>query len=337
MAFSLDLQGLSVFAAAAANSGSDLNAALEVSGIAVSREGLPFGQWPLDLIVLFLEKLENGALRQHFPFAFAEVFRFDGQSAVAAFLSSAGSLREIRPLMDWVPQLIHPAINMRYTDDGSWARLQVAVDDPHGDLRDAPALVELVMAVTARLARLVAPGVLRFERVDFAHSARYATAAYAEHFGCPVAFAAQNNQLVIASRSLDTPLPGRMPQAHAQAVESIRVNLLGDGVVPSVAVRVERLLQEHSALFDQGIEGVARALKMHRRALQRQLRREGQSYTALLARVRHEKACEMLREGSLDVESIGIKLGFSDRRSFTQAFGKWQGQTPTRYRQQFTS
>ncbi|MFT5062642.1 MAG: AraC-like DNA-binding protein, partial [Gammaproteobacteria bacterium] len=42
--------------------------------------------------------------------------------------------------------------------------------------------------------------------------------------------------------------------------------------------------------------------------------------------------CEMLREGSLDIESIGFKLGFTERRSFTQAFQKWQGQTPSSYR-----
>ncbi len=337
MAFSLDLQGLSVFAAAAASSGSNLNATLETLEIPVASEGVPFRQWPLALIVEFLEGLERGARRQHFPFAFAEVFRFDGQSEVAAFLSSAGSLREIRPLLDWIPQLIHPAIGMRYTDDGQWARLQVAVADPRGVLQDAPSLVELVMAVAARLARQVGPETLRFSRVEFAHAARCAEAQYTRHFDCPVTFAAPANQLVIASSSLDAPLPGRMPQAYAQAVESIRLNLLGDGVAPSVSVLVERLLQERPALFGAGIDGVARALKMHRRALQRQLREEGQRYSTLLARVRHEKACMMLRDTSLDVESIGIKLGFSDRRSFTQAFGKWQGQTPSRYRQQVQS
>jgi AraC-like DNA-binding protein len=40
----------------------------------------------------------------------------------------------------------------------------------------------------------------------------------------------------------------------------------------------------------------------------------------------------MLRGGELDIESIGIKLGYVERRSFTHAFQKWQGQTQSAYR-----
>lgn len=332
MRFSLDLQGLSVFAAAAANSGSDLNATLEARGIQVTSAGVPFRQWPLRTLVPFLEALEAGARRQHFPFAFAEVFRFEGQSAVAAFLSSAGSLRDIHPLLDWIPRLIHPAINIGYTDDGNWARLRVGVEDAQGEFVNAPVLVELIIAVTARLARLVAPEIAAFAHVEFAHAARRTVSAYQDYYGCPVGFGAGANQMVIASHLLDSPLPGRMPHAYAQAVESIRLHLLGDGTTPTTAALVERLLQERSELLMAGVSGVAQALKMHPRALQRQLRVEQQSYSALLSKVRHEKACAMLRESTLDIESIGIKLGFSDRRSFTQAFGKWQGQTPSGYR-----
>ncbi len=334
MAFSLDLQGLSVFAAAAANSGSDLNAALESLGIEVAPEGVPFRQWPLCTIASLLEALEAGARRQHFPFAFAEVFRFDGQSAVSAFLASAGSLRDVRPLLDWVPELIHPAIQMRYSDDGRWTRLQVGINDPQGEYVDMPVLVELIMAVTARLARLIAPEVIAFSQVSFAHAARHQAESYAQFFGRPVSFEATSNTLAIASKNLDAPLPGRMPRAHAQAVESIRLNLLGDGMSPSLTAMVERLLQERLDLLAAGIEGVAAVLKLHPRALQRQLKQERHSYSELLAKARHEKACTMLRDTSVDIEAIGIKLGFADRRSFTQAFKKWQGQTPSRYRRQ---
>jgi AraC-like DNA-binding protein len=334
MIFSLNLQGFSVFAAAAANSGSDLNAALEVQGIQVSSEGVLFPQWPLSTVASLLEALEEGARRQHFPFAFADVFRFEGHAAVAAFLASAGSLREIRPLMDWIPNLIHPAIKMNYADDGSWARLRVGVADTQGGYVDMPVLVELIMAVTARLARLVAPEIIEFSQVNFAHPARHAASSYEYYFGCPVTFLTGCNQLVIASKNLDAQLPGRMPQANAQAVKSIHLNLLGDGVAPSLTAMLEKLLQERLELIEKGIEGVAKVMKMHPRALQRQLQLEGNTYSELLAKVRHEKACAMLRDSSLDIESIGIKLGFSDRRSFTQAFGKWQSQTPSNYRRQ---
>ena len=72
---------------------------------------------------------------------------------------------------------------------------------------------------------------------------------------------------------------------------------------------------------------------MHPRTLQRRLRERGLRYSELLARTRHDLACQMLRETELDIDSVGFKLGFKERRSFTQAFGQWQGQTPTNYRQ----
>lgn len=40
----------------------------------------------------------------------------------------------------------------------------------------------------------------------------------------------------------------------------------------------------------------------------------------------------MLRDSALDIDSIGMKLGFSERRSFTRAFRAWQGGAPSAYR-----
>ena len=41
----------------------------------------------------------------------------------------------------------------------------------------------------------------------------------------------------------------------------------------------------------------------------------------------------MLRDMNLDIESIALKLGFNERRSFTLAFKHWQGMSPSQYRQ----
>src|SRR3546814_17723298 len=52
----------------------------------------------------------------------------------------------------------------------------------------------------------------------------------------------------------------------------------------------------------------------------------------LQARVRYRLALRDLDDSRLDLETISERLGFSDRRSFTRAFTRWAGVTPSRYR-----
>ncbi|MEO6698487.1 MAG: helix-turn-helix transcriptional regulator, partial [Paraperlucidibaca sp.] len=109
-------------------------------------------------------------------------------------------------------------------------------------------------------------------------------------------------------------------------------HLLGDGLSPPLAMQAEMLLRQRIALLSEGLEGLAKYLHLHPRALQRELSKAGTSYSALVAHIRHDQASAMLRDTVLDIDSIALKLGFSERRSFTLAFRQWQGCTPSDYR-----
>jgi len=45
-------------------------------------------------------------------------------------------------------------------------------------------------------------------------------------------------------------------------------------------------------------------------------------------------AKRMLLYTTLDMDSISIKLGFSDRNSFTKAFSKWNEIAPSQFRKE---
>lgn len=332
MSHLIDLHFLSLLTTAAARTGSDLKAALASLDITVhTGQGRP-PEVPLSVMVSLLEQMEAHAQRGRFVFTLAELFNFDDQPAVAAFLASANSLRQLHRLLEWVPALVHPAMHFEIVDQApeAWLHPRVVSDDIR--ITDHPLLIELMSAVVARLSRLVAPELPIVQAVDFRHRARSSPEPYAAFFGCPVNFEAARNTIRGDAGLLDGPLPGSLPHAHAQAEETIRVRILGDGVEPPLVLEIERLLRERLALFGEGLEGMATALQLHPRTLQRRLRELGVSYAEILARQRHEQACQMLRDGSLDIDSIGIKLGYRDRRSFTQAFRQWQGSTPSAYR-----
>lgn len=334
MTTALDLPTISVLMSAAARCGVDLNPLLAELAIVPTADAAPFSSMPLADIETLLGALEQQTRQGYIPFAFAEAFNFEGQPAVSAYLASAPRLRDVGPLLDWIPQLIHPAIHFDGLDDGRRATLEVHLSDPSGRPYHSAPLSEVILAVVHRIMQRVAPSMAVARLVEFMHQPRVESALYEQHFGCEVRFGAVLNQLTVSSSFLDSLLPGSLPAAHAQAEETIRTKLIGDGVAPPLSVQVDDQLRANWQLFELGVEGLAQALKMHPRKLQRQLKRQGLSYSELLAKTRHDLASQMLRESSLDIESIGYKLGFKERRSFTNAFKSWQGQSPSEYRRQ---
>ena len=55
---------------------------------------------------------------------------------------------------------------------------------------------------------------------------------------------------------------------------------------------------------------------------------------ALRASCQREIAENLLRRGTVPVEDIAHRLGFSDDRAFRRAFREWTGETPTEFRRQ---
>ncbi|MGH8631891.1 MAG: helix-turn-helix transcriptional regulator, partial [Burkholderiales bacterium] len=95
---------------------------------------------------------------------------------------------------------------------------------------------------------------------------------------------------------------------------------------------IESAFEREPRLLGQGIEVLALRLELHPRTLQRRLRDEGQAFGELQDRVRYRLAQKALQDPALDLETISERLGFSDRRSFTRAFTRWAGVSPSEYR-----
>jgi len=86
-----------------------------------------------------------------------------------------------------------------------------------------------------------------------------------------------------------------------------------------------------------GLPALADELHLHARTLQRRLKDLGDSHSAIQGRIRYKLAQQWLQDQAQPIEDISDRLGFSDRRSFTQAFSRWSGLTPSQYRRDSTS
>ena len=73
---------------------------------------------------------------------------------------------------------------------------------------------------------------------------------------------------------------------------------------------------------------------MSLRSLQRKLAEIGVNYETLLTNTRHELALSYIHDTRYSVAEITYLLGFSDSSSFSRAFRRWTGLSPSAYRQQ---
>ena len=80
------------------------------------------------------------------------------------------------------------------------------------------------------------------------------------------------------------------------------------------------------------MKSVVAAAGMSARTFQRQLEKEGVSYSDLLADVRRSETLKRLKKRNATIAAIAADLGYSDPATFTRAFRKWTGLPPSRFR-----
>ena len=92
------------------------------------------------------------------------------------------------------------------------------------------------------------------------------------------------------------------------------------------------VLEEEYAT-DLQLDDVARRIATSRRQLQRCFGEQGgASFRQCLARLRMERAAELLIETPLPVRDIARRVGYSQPAQFAKAFNRHYGMQPTRFR-----
>lgn len=93
------------------------------------------------------------------------------------------------------------------------------------------------------------------------------------------------------------------------------------------AVVALRLLDGHS-----DIEGAARLLDLSTQGLQRRLREKGYTYREIVDEARRARALRLLVETPMSILEVALALGYETHASFTRAFIRWMGCTPSEFR-----
>lgn len=269
---------------------------------------------------------------RHFPFALGESFAFEYLPELETFLTTSPTLRESTRVFGWLRVLINPYLRLSVHEEGGIASLRLDAESP-----DVPAsfqwFVEATFVSVVKFARSLLQERGDFVRATFCTSPPAYAQETALRLRLPVAYGAAHNALELDRGLLDLPLQGAFASLHQHAEQRV-VQRLSERPAPRQGLRgqIERAVQRRPALMGQGIAAVAVELGLHPRTLQRRLREEEVGFAELQDELRLRLARRWLDEAKLDLETISERLGFSDRRSFTRAFQRWTGQTPSEFR-----
>lgn len=139
------------------------------------------------------------------------------------------------------------------------------------------------------------------------------------------------NRVLLPRRLLDEPLP-TADAATAQMCVQQCTDLLERRREASGIASVVRSLLLHDPQRFPPIREIADRLGVSERALRRQLAAANTSYQTLLDKTRQTLASELLTTTRLPVERVAHNLGYSETASFTRAFIRWRGMSPTQFR-----
>ena len=152
-----------------------------------------------------------------------------------------------------------------------------------------------------------------------------------ERYRCPVEFDQAETTVTLDAPILDKPLSSSNPEM-ARLSDQVMIRYLADHDKNDIQNRVITQIIEQLPSGNISDTRIAEALYMNTRTLQRRLKESGTSYTKLLSRVRNDLAMKYIREKNLTLTEISFLLGFSEMSSFSRAFKKWTGKSPSEAR-----
>lgn len=246
-----------------------------------------------------------------------------------ALLSSA-SIESALELLARFGLMRQPFVGLRLVRDGESLLLRLQDLQAMGPLRGL--YYESLMISLARLFGLLlgepmADCELWFEGAEPSYHAAHRARLPTRRYGMP------SMQLRFPAATLRRRPLMADPVALRQALEDCEREraMVGGGCMRQ---RVLAQMMGRPGVGYPSAKIVASRLFVSVRTLKRHLAASGTSYRELVEEARRSEAWGLLARPEVSVQEISERLGYQDPASFTRAFQRWSGQTPTRARQQ---
>jgi AraC-like DNA-binding protein len=165
--------------------------------------------------------------------------------------------------------------------------------------------------------------------MHFMHEDRGYGREYERVFQAPVVFKSRWNAMLIDAGFLSLKQPP--VNRYVFGVLSERAEALLKEIEASRTTRgrVESLLAPILHTGDAGMEMIAERMGVSRQTLLRRLKDEGVTFEQVLDELRRNLAVHYLNGKKVSVNETAYLVGFSDPASFSRAFKRWTGRSPS--------
>ncbi|HSW14322.1 MAG TPA: AraC family transcriptional regulator [Solimonas sp.] len=250
--------------------------------------------------------------------------------ALGYALTASTTLREAFERMVRYFRIVTDAVDLELSEQGD--DLRFLIRPLPGPVQPAPESIDAFISLFIRFCRSQLGSNFSPRRISLRRAPPADTSGYARVLRCPLQFAAADNAIWFPRDAFDRRMADANPEL-ARHNDEIVLRYLARHDRENLRARVRAAL---TTLLPTGVptaEKVADALHLSLRSLQRKLAEEGSSYETLLNDTRRELALSYLQDRRYSVGEITFLLGFTDASSFTRAFRRWQGCSPTQFRE----
>jgi AraC-like DNA-binding protein len=220
------------------------------------------------------------------------------------------------------------AIEVEYLRDQVCIRM-TSSDEPDRPLQSVDALMSVVIKVIRDI--LPPHEHHRVLRVSLKRPEPEQKELFQNFFACDLEFAAKVNQIVLDAAVLEVDLPSANSEL-ARVNDELLNEYLQRLQNETTSLKVRKVILQLLGSEELNQEFVAGQLHMSARNLHRKLAEEGHSFKELLDSTRQELALRYLKMANISIGELTYSLGFVDQSSFSRAFKRWTGTTPSKYR-----
>ena len=156
-------------------------------------------------------------------------------------------------------------------------------------------------------------------------------ADYRQQFGPRVSFSSVDASMTVPRDVLERPVStGNIDilTANEPLLASLARAVRENNLPAKIKLAILDSLPDHTLTEEEA----AASQNMSLRTFQRRLEDEGTRFRALLDQTRTERAEGLLGDPACSLSEVGYHCGFSEQASFSRAFKRWTGKTPSDYR-----
>ena len=198
--------------------------------------------------------------------------------------------------------------------------------------------VELMVAGALYVYGVILNAPVTPKTVHFVHACHpdLQKSVYAKAFGCSVDFNRSRCLMVLDRAELALPIQSsdnrlfKILRNHCDHILGQDVHFRTD-----LIDMVKRTVADLLPLGRVTAPLVAKRLGLSERSLHRKLSEDGTSFGALFDALRRDLAVGYLREDKVPLQRIAFLLGYAEQSSFSVAFKRWTGKTPSDVRAEF--